>query len=425
MSDLGLLSEVVAEPRGSFLTADVVALDTTLFVDDAGDFDDEGGVLELNGERLTYTGITFGETRGDPDEITLETGPTEAATTDDSVSVVQADAVAVDYWAWVAMDEGDPVMVPLRYDQLAGWPVQQYDPPVPVAVAEDLSGIEDAPGRSLSSAVQFYQDTHVVTEAGEQSVQLTYLPIDNSEHLYWHPADQAGIYQSGDQWSRDGQVITVPDELGLVAVGDSIAVEYAYLLGATAFVPEPEPEPEPDPDPDATVIVPTNVVELNDSPSYEGSIVGSPPQWGDDDEATGAVFRSKFGTGTGNRYQGVETLFDDEPSLVVDLDARIALWYIEDFNDHPYGLRISFKESSLASGLVHSPSGANGLLAPAGWSVIELIPAPGRTIGTVLNTWKTTPMGLGILPGAASPDPPGTYHTEISISEVRIAIYYP
>ncbi|HKY57655.1 MAG TPA: Ig-like domain-containing protein [Aeromicrobium sp.] len=267
MSDLGAVSEVVEEPRGSFLTADAAVLDTELSVDDAGDFDDQGGVLELNGTRLAYLSVTMGETRDDPDVITLESGLSDAANVDDTVSVVIASEVAFDYYAWVDMDEGGSVPVPLRYDQLPGWPVGQYDPPIPVAVAEDLSGIEDAPGRPSpvpASETKFRNvDSFTVATVADQECVLTYLPVDGSEHVMWHPQAGGGLHVPAAAWSRASRLLTVPEFDGL-AIDDVLTVEYAYRAVQGGI----EPPSITDPDDGETVSDTTPTITGTGEPGY-------------------------------------------------------------------------------------------------------------------------------------------------------------
>lgn len=71
--------------------------------------------------------------------------------------------------------------------------------------------------------LEFWQDTHTVTTPGTQSIQLTYEPEQESEHLYWN-----GLYQPASEWTRLDQTITVPDPDGYLEVGDELVVEYAY-----------------------------------------------------------------------------------------------------------------------------------------------------------------------------------------------------
>lgn len=84
---------------------------------------------------------------------------------------------------------------------------------------EDADNVEEE-----DEELEFYADTHAVTAPGPQSIQLTYEPEQESEHLYWN-----GLYQPGSEWSRVGQTITVPDAAGHLATGDELVVEYAYF----------------------------------------------------------------------------------------------------------------------------------------------------------------------------------------------------
>lgn len=88
-----------------------------------------------------------------------------------------------------------------------------------------------SPGSGGSVSTMFAEDTHDVIAPGEQVVHLSYLPVTDSEHLYWN-----GIYQPGAEWSRDGRFVVVP--AGGFLSGDKLHVEYAYR-------PEPDPVPAP------------------------------------------------------------------------------------------------------------------------------------------------------------------------------------
>lgn len=70
--------------------------------------------------------------------------------------------------------------------------------------------------------LEFYQDSHTVTVVGAQTIALSHEPEQDSEHLYW-----GVLYQPGSEWSRVGQMVTVPDLP--VKVDDVLTVEYAHL----------------------------------------------------------------------------------------------------------------------------------------------------------------------------------------------------
>lgn len=83
-----------------------------------------------------------------------------------------------------------------------------------------------------ADGVLAWNDTFTVSSTGTQTLSLSWLPVENSEHFYWHPAAGAAVYWTGDEWTREGQTITVLDPGGIFEVGDKITIEYLYLDGA-------------------------------------------------------------------------------------------------------------------------------------------------------------------------------------------------
>lgn len=238
MSDYGRLQEIAVVPRTTGLTTAASISDTELVVDSAGDFDPDGGTLELNGAQLDYTAIVWGDTEDDSDTIVLTAPLAVAADVDDEVAPVSGGLAVEDWWAVVDMGDGDAVMVPLTYPQRFVWAPGQYDPAVKVEVSEDLQRLEDAPGRapasSASGRVKFINtDTATAAGPGEMNVPLTYLPIDGSEHVYWNT-----LLQPPTEWTRDGKVITLADADSRIEAGDVISVAYAYD-GAGAQIERP------------------------------------------------------------------------------------------------------------------------------------------------------------------------------------------
>lgn len=120
----------------------------------------------------------------------------------------------------------------LDYSQRSSWDgnlkgrIRQARPVVRQAIIDNP--LDEGDEDPFENPVKFMQDTFTITHSGEQTLSLSYVPIDNSEHLYWE-----GYYQRGDQWSRaaDTNKIRLPDPLGLLSVGDKITVEYAYIEG--------------------------------------------------------------------------------------------------------------------------------------------------------------------------------------------------
>ncbi len=98
------------------------------------------------------------------------------------------------------------------------------------AIAE--GGVESDPSTSVEVDIAapeaaFHQDTFILSKAGAQELTLTYQPIDNSEHLYW-----CGIYQREDvTWTRRRKTVALSGLPFPPRIGDSVTVEYAYLLG--------------------------------------------------------------------------------------------------------------------------------------------------------------------------------------------------
>lgn len=296
-------------------------------------------------------------------------------------------------------------------DSLSKWipqPVGDPEPPLEVQAFQDKFDITGAP----------------IDEHGPFT--LTYLPMENSEHVYWHPNGDDGIYLEGAKWGRVDWYLTLFDDAEFYTDDDFITVEYLH------FGEEAPPEPPDPPDPPEelpTLIIPDNEVELStvSSLSQAGSaVVGAAPQWGDNDAGTYAKLNSRYGTGTGNRYQHSFSNIDAQPGLVVDADARIAIWWKEISNDHAGGMSSRLSQySGSGNKMASSPTGANGLTAPVGWNVCELIPTGTNTIASVMTFWQTNNLYVQMNPGAVSPDPPGTFFSTIDVSEVRIAIYYP
>jgi hypothetical protein len=88
----------------------------------------------------------------------------------------------------------------------------------------------------IEAPVRFFQDTREVAYGGYDSykVPLTYVPVADSEHVYWN-----GMYQEDARWDRSGVVVTVPDTDRRIKGGDRLTVEYAHrdLPGTPEFNP--------------------------------------------------------------------------------------------------------------------------------------------------------------------------------------------
>lgn len=86
----GRVVAVATLPLGSVLVQDAPAGSSALFVEDAADFDEDGGSLSLNGEAVVYTACD-----DETGEVTLAMPTTSAALTDDRVEVYDPDAASL------------------------------------------------------------------------------------------------------------------------------------------------------------------------------------------------------------------------------------------------------------------------------------------------------------------------------------------
>lgn len=146
MSQQGWVTAVTSEPIGTVLVADAAAGATQLSVDYAGDFDPDGGTLQLGAQVLTYTGFDAGAEDADPDIIYISGTTTASATVDDAVQKMTGGLVAIDMNALVSLGDGDVVRVPIPFEQRALWAVGSYEPSVPCTVSDDLTTIEGVYG---------------------------------------------------------------------------------------------------------------------------------------------------------------------------------------------------------------------------------------------------------------------------------------
>jgi hypothetical protein len=71
-------------------------------------------------------------------------------------------------------------------------------------------------------------DRLTVTALGTQSFRLTYEPVEESLVIRWHPDGKGPITQVNERWSLDGQIVTIPDPGGDIAVGDMFSAQYQY-----------------------------------------------------------------------------------------------------------------------------------------------------------------------------------------------------
>lgn len=233
----GHVIAVNAEKLGDNLDADAAAGTSVLVVGDVADFDELGGSLLVDGVVLRYSTCD-----DDAGTVTLSNPLPADAELGDPIYVwdTQRLSVAMEYIAQVeidADDEGDPIEAVIAshlVDDLPDGIRGLVGESVLMEEDDDEWRIIDVLGLDKSgTGTLFYDgpdddgnDAITVTTPGDQTINLTHLPITHSEHLYWN-----GIYQPGTEWTRVGQVITVPDPGGVIAVGDELVVEYAYQGG--------------------------------------------------------------------------------------------------------------------------------------------------------------------------------------------------
>lgn len=147
MSQYGHVRGCWVEPRVQTSVTTAAAIDDTeLVVVYAGGFPDSG-TLEVAGERLDFTEITWGVEADDPDTITLVAPLVTSVEVDDPVSPVVDGVIAMDHLAEVVTEDGDTIMVPVPYAMRPMWPEGVYDAPIPCEFADDASTLENAPGR--------------------------------------------------------------------------------------------------------------------------------------------------------------------------------------------------------------------------------------------------------------------------------------
>lgn len=243
MAEYGLLQEIQVQVRDTSIAVAASISDTELLVDNAGDFSnedaDEGGVLSLNGALLEYTGVEWGIGDEDPDTILLAAPLAVAADVGDDVAAVIAGLVAEDWYAVVDHNGGDVMVGPLNTVERAAWPQGVYAS-VPVMFSEDLTRLQDAPGRpaSASSRVAFHNtDALDVDGPGDTELTLTYKPLPGSLHVRW-----GALEVPAEFWSLAGRTLSILDPNALFEADDQITTAYAYDVAAATLIVNEEPE---------------------------------------------------------------------------------------------------------------------------------------------------------------------------------------
>lgn len=234
MKEQGHVLSVAIERLGDDLDAAATTGATTLVVGDVADFDELGGSLWINGDVLLYSTVD-----DDAGTITLVDPLPVDADINDAVYVwdTRLEQIVVEHVAMVEVDgdyEGDAIEAVIAHHLINDLPtgIRGLDgESVLIEEEDDAWRLIDVLGSGgpTTVGVQFMQDSTTVTEVGDQIVELTHVPITNSEHLYWN-----GLYQPGTEWTRDGQTVSVPDPGEVCAVDDVLTVEYAYREAGVA-----------------------------------------------------------------------------------------------------------------------------------------------------------------------------------------------
>lgn len=267
-----------ADYHGSALTADLAIGDTVLHVANTVDFDENGitnaskvmlGLdVTADGELDTTaaTLLPYDTCDFDTLTVTLSAPSTVAAVAGDMVYVLDpaTGGPVVDHTVWVSLDSADPngdaLPATLAYglidsigdsDDITGQAVtiEEED-------EDDELFVTNISGSARSTGVvKAMQDALTITAAGDQTLHLTYVPMTNSEHLYWN-----GVYQPGSQWERDKWTVSIADGEGYFAIGDELVMEYLYT----------DPTKAPPPDDELTLDIPATVYDTSDNFTLPG-----------------------------------------------------------------------------------------------------------------------------------------------------------
>jgi hypothetical protein len=230
---------------GATLTADLASGDLVLQVDDAGDFDEDGSKRgaellidpDLDGEGVPdpSTGSVLGYDTYDDDAgtVALSAASTVTASSGDRVFILDpvSGRPTGRLTVMVATDDGDTTGDALKayLDVALLESVGDVDlTDLAVDLDEDEDGqlyVAGFPGLTTRQGnLKFDQDeTTAVGPGGVVELDLKYIPIENSEHLY-----VGGVYQRGAKWSRDQWTVSIPDDENRLRAGVPIAMEYAY-----------------------------------------------------------------------------------------------------------------------------------------------------------------------------------------------------
>lgn len=235
----GRVLAVNEERLGSELVADHPAGSTALTVQDAADFDEDGGWLSVNDQVVEYTGVD-----DDTGTIALATATTALGEEGDRVwlwdelrSVVTTDKVAQ-----VELDgdkdNADPLeaTIPLHLlDDLDEGIRGSRGESVLLELDGDEWRIVDVLGLVEAGGLRFEaNDSYVLTAAdvtaGTATLLLSHEPVSESVVGIW-----AGVAQAPTEYAVDADARTVTWPLDdFTRAGDRLWVHYAYRRGSTA-----------------------------------------------------------------------------------------------------------------------------------------------------------------------------------------------
>lgn len=158
----GQVVEVVIARHGASLLGDHTAADTSILVDNATPFDENGGQVLIDGEVYDWTAVDEVDDADDSGEanglLTITPGLVGAVADGTPVDLWSGEQILDDVVLKVDTGEGPPAEVVVAADQRDAWSSREgsVDPPVAVVLSDDLTRLEDAPGwtpsRDLRSA---------------------------------------------------------------------------------------------------------------------------------------------------------------------------------------------------------------------------------------------------------------------------------
>lgn len=235
--EYGRLVSVDIVPLGDNLAADATAGATSITVEDACDFDEDGGLLLL--DAVVYAYATWVE--DDSTGVGTLSGllpPLAANATEGTVVAVYDPMYATAATDKVAQVEvvGDDGNVDMLEADIALHLVDKIDEGVRGVNGEqvklELEGDEwviidiFGLGDPNASGTLFKRDAMTVAATGAQTFPLTYEPIQDSLHLRWEP-----INLDDTAWTRAGKIVTIPTP-NYFEVGDVLTAKYAYRKGS-------------------------------------------------------------------------------------------------------------------------------------------------------------------------------------------------